>query len=61
VLERGRVRERLGNRQVAADACRFVADVWRHADPALLAFAQEARDGLGRLNAERPGTTRFLQ
>lgn len=55
------MRERLGNRQVAADACRFVADVWCHADPALLAFAQEARDGLGRLNAERPGTTRFLQ
>jgi hypothetical protein len=53
--ERGRVHERLGNREVAADAYRFVADVWRNADPELQPFAQEAARGLARLNAETAG------
>ena len=60
VLERGRVNERLGNRQVAADAYRFVADVWRHADPELQPFAREGREGLARLNTEPRLATPFL-
>ena len=51
-LERGRVNERLGNREVAVDAYQFVADVWRHADPDLQGYVDEAKAGLERLTAE---------
>lgn len=54
-LERGRVNERIGNRQAAADAYRFVVDVWRNADPELQPIVREAGAGLTRLSAE-PGT-----
>jgi serine/threonine-protein kinase len=53
VLERGRVHDRLGNRGQAIAAYRFVADVWRSADPALQPIVQEARGALRRLGAER--------
>jgi tetratricopeptide (TPR) repeat protein len=52
-LERGRVNERLGNRDRALEAYRFVAAVWRHADPELQPIVEEARGGLRRLGGER--------
>lgn len=52
-LERGRVHDRLGNRGQAIAAYRFVAEVWRHADPELQPIVQEARGALRRLGAER--------
>jgi serine/threonine-protein kinase len=61
VLERGRVNERLGHLAAAADAYRFVADTWRHADPTLQPFTQEARAGLARVSAEPRRATRYLQ
>jgi len=51
-LERGRVNERLGNRDKAIPAYRFVADVWIHADPELQPFVEEAKAALIRLGAE---------
>ena len=51
-LERARVHERLGNRTQALEDYRFVAEVWRHADPELLPLAAEARAALVRLAAE---------
>jgi serine/threonine-protein kinase len=51
-LERARVREQLGDPAGARDDYRFVADVWRHADPELLALVAEAKAGLQRLGAE---------
>jgi hypothetical protein len=52
ILERGRIAERLGERQKAGDAYQFVVDVWRHADPELEPYVREARSGLERLAAE---------
>jgi serine/threonine-protein kinase len=52
-LERGRVAERLGKREKAAQAYQYVADVWRHADPELQPYVAEAKQGLARLTAER--------
>jgi predicted Zn-dependent protease len=52
-LERGRVAERLGKREKAAEAYQYVADVWRHADPELQPYVAEAKQGLARLTAER--------
>jgi eukaryotic-like serine/threonine-protein kinase len=52
-LERARVNERLGNRAKAAQAYQYVAEVWRHADPELQPYVAEAKQGLGRLTAER--------
>jgi len=49
ILERGRVNERLGNRSLARTAYRFVADVWRNADPELQPYVAEARAALARL------------
>ncbi len=49
MLERARVHERLGDKGQAIDAYRFVADVWRHADPELQPFVVEARTALQRL------------
>jgi len=51
-LERGRVAERLGNREKAIRAYQYVADVWRHADPVLQPYVTEARDGLSRMTSE---------
>ena len=52
-LERGRVNERLGNRERALEAYAFVAAVWRHADSELQPVVEEARAGLRRLGGER--------
>ena len=51
-LERGRVNERLGNREKAVTAYRYVAEVWRHADPELQPFVEEAKAALLRLGTE---------
>jgi serine/threonine-protein kinase len=51
-LLRGRVNERLGNRAAAVAAYRFVAAVWRNADPELQSYVAEARAALKRLSGE---------
>jgi serine/threonine-protein kinase len=51
-LERGRVHERLGNRDVARAGYSFVTAAWAHADSALQPFVAEARAGLSRLSGE---------
>jgi hypothetical protein len=51
-LERGRINERLGNRDLAIAGYRFVLQAWRNPDPELQPFVSEARAALGRLNAE---------
>ena len=49
VLERARVAERLGRREQATGLYRYVADLWRNADPALQPYVAEARARLQRL------------
>jgi hypothetical protein len=51
-LERGRVRERLGQHEAARRSYEFVAEAWIHADSMLRPYVEEARAGLGRLGAE---------
>jgi len=51
-MERGRVNERLGNRDKAVESYSFVTAVWRNADPELQPLVREAMAGLTRLNAE---------
>jgi hypothetical protein len=51
-LVRGRVNERLGNREKAIAAYRFVVDVWRNPDPELQPFVTEALAALKRLTGE---------
>jgi hypothetical protein len=51
-LERGRIAERLGERQKAMDSYQYVADVWRGADPELQPFVVEARNAIARLRRE---------
>jgi len=52
VLERGRVNERLGNKEKAIVAFRYVSDMWRHADPELQPYVEEAKAALKRLAGE---------
>jgi len=52
-LERGRVNERLGNRERAIEGYGLVVRAWRNADPELQPYVTEARAALTRLNAER--------
>ncbi len=52
-LERGRIYERLGNRDAAARSYAFVADAWFNADPELQSAVEEARAALARLAVER--------
>ncbi len=52
-LEQARLAERLGQREKALRGYGFVAKVWRHADPELRPYVDEARSGLQRLTAER--------
>ena len=52
-LLRGRVGERLGERERAAQAYAWVAGMWRNPDPELQPYVNEAREGLARLSAER--------
>lgn len=49
VLLRGRVAERLGERNRAFQSYTWVAGMWRNADPALQPYGREAREGLARL------------
>jgi hypothetical protein len=53
VLLRGRVGERLGQRDRAGQAYAWVAGMWRNADPVLQPYLHEAREGLARLVGER--------
>jgi len=53
VLLRGRVGERLGERDRAIQAYAWVAGMWRNADPALQPYVREARDGVARLTGEK--------
>jgi len=52
ILERGRANDRLGNREKAIDAYQYVADAWRHADPELEPYVEEAKAALKRLTGE---------
>ena len=52
-LLRGRVAERIGERDRAINSYAWVAGMWRNADPELQGYVAEAREGLGRLTAER--------
>ena len=52
-LERGRVNERIGNRERAVEGYSFVVKAWRNADSELQPYFEEARVALARLNAER--------
>jgi len=54
-LERGRVHERLGNREAAVRAFSYVVDAWRNSDPELQPIVAEARAALQRLAAEGGG------
>jgi hypothetical protein len=53
MMQRGRVAERLGRREVAVESYQWVADMWHHADPELQPVVDEARAALERLTAER--------
>ncbi len=57
-LERGRVNERLGNRERAIEGYAMVVRAWRNPDPELQPYVTEARAALRRLNAEpqKPGS-----
>ena len=48
-LERGRVAERLGEREKAVESYRFVTEAWRRPDPELQPYVSEAREALARL------------
>jgi serine/threonine-protein kinase len=50
-LERARVAERLGQREMALDGYGYVAALWRAADPEVEPLAREAADALRRLSA----------
>jgi tetratricopeptide (TPR) repeat protein len=54
-LERGRVAERLRDAPRAIEGYQYVVDMWRHADPELQPFVEEARQALARLSAEPRG------
>ena len=51
-LVRGRVAERLGDRETAVKAYQYVLRQWRHADPVLQPYVAEARAALARLSGE---------
>ena len=52
-LERGRVNERLGNRERAIAGYARVVEAWRNADPELQPYVEEARTALVRLTGEK--------
>ena len=52
-LERGRVYERLGDRDGAIAGYSLVVEAWRNADPELKAYVDEARAALARLGGEK--------
>jgi len=52
LLDRGRLAERLGERDLAVRSHRRVVDRWRRADPVLQPYVTEARRGLARLTGD---------
>ena len=52
-LERGRVYERIGNKDLAIDGYSLVLRAWRNPDPALAPYVAEARAALVRLAGEK--------
>ena len=52
-LLRGRVAERIGERDQAVRSYSWVVGMWRQPDPELEPYAAEAREGLARLTAEK--------
>ena len=52
-LERGRINERLRNRDLAIAGYSFVVRAWRNPDPELKPLVDEARAGLARLTTEQ--------
>jgi len=51
-LERGRVAERLGEKEIAVDSYARVAGLWQNGDPFLQPYVKEARAALARLGGE---------
>ena len=49
VLQRGRVAEQQRDREKAIQCYQLVLDLWRHADPELQPYVEEARAGLARV------------
>jgi hypothetical protein len=49
-LELGRIAERLGDRQKAAECYGFVMAAWHRSDRELLPYVAQAREGLARLS-----------
>lgn len=54
MLDRGRVNQRLGNREKAIDSYAYVTGAWQNPDPELRPFVDEARRGLSALRSD-PG------
>jgi serine/threonine-protein kinase len=52
-LLRGRVAERIGEREQAIQSYEWVVGMWRRPDPELEPYVTEAREGLARLTAEK--------
>jgi tetratricopeptide (TPR) repeat protein len=52
MLTRARVAERLNDRATATRYYQRVLDLWRHADPELRPYLDEARAGLARVSQE---------
>jgi hypothetical protein len=52
-LLRGRVGERLGERERAIQSYTWVVGMWRNADPELQPYVREAREGVVRLTGEK--------
>jgi serine/threonine-protein kinase len=52
-LLRGRVAERIGERDVALQSYQWVTGMWRNPDAELKPYVAEAREGLARLTEER--------
>ena len=52
LLQRGRVAERLNDRQQALRSFHTVAEVWLHADRELQPYVEEARAAIQRLSGE---------
>jgi serine/threonine-protein kinase len=52
-LLRGRVAERIGEREHAIQSYEWVVGMWRQPDPELEPYVAEAREGLARITAEK--------
>jgi hypothetical protein len=52
MLDRGRVNQRLGNRQKAIDSFAYVVSAWQNPDPELKPYVDEARRGLSALRSD---------